>query len=216
MPTLKSLRAHAQLALAVGLAFGLAVGSAAQTRGGGVPSEGIKVHGHWTIEVRNPDGSLSARHEFENGLAEFGQERLPLLLARSNTVGPWAISLTSSTPPCRAGGSPILCLLFEPIPNFTPDGTSRFATLNLPSVPAAGPNANALVLSGSLTAAADGSIDDVATIMLVCLPTKSPSECDRASAVAGDGQRFSRRVLATPIAVVAGQMIQVTVVIRFS
>ena len=31
--------------------------------------EGIKVHGHWTIEVRNPDGTLAARREFENSLS---------------------------------------------------------------------------------------------------------------------------------------------------
>src|ERR1035438_8313432 len=31
-------------------------------------SEGIKVHGHWVIEIRNPDGSLASRHEFENAL----------------------------------------------------------------------------------------------------------------------------------------------------
>jgi hypothetical protein len=31
-------------------------------------SEGIKVHGHWVIEIRNPDGSLASRHELENAL----------------------------------------------------------------------------------------------------------------------------------------------------
>ena len=30
--------------------------------------EGITVHGHWTIEVRNPDGSLARHVEFENSL----------------------------------------------------------------------------------------------------------------------------------------------------
>lgn len=30
--------------------------------------EGIKVHGHWTIEVRNSDGSLARHVEFENSL----------------------------------------------------------------------------------------------------------------------------------------------------
>lgn len=30
--------------------------------------EGIKVHGHWVIEVKNPDGSLAKRVEFENSL----------------------------------------------------------------------------------------------------------------------------------------------------
>jgi hypothetical protein len=32
-------------------------------------SDGIKVHGHWTIEVRNPDGTLAKHSEFENSLA---------------------------------------------------------------------------------------------------------------------------------------------------
>jgi hypothetical protein len=41
--------------------------SAAKPQGG--PQEGIKVHGHWVIEVRNPDGTLSTRREFENGLS---------------------------------------------------------------------------------------------------------------------------------------------------
>ena len=30
--------------------------------------EGIKVHGHWTIEVRNPDGKVVTHTEFENAL----------------------------------------------------------------------------------------------------------------------------------------------------
>ena len=30
--------------------------------------QGIKVHGHWTIEVRNPDGSVATHREFENSL----------------------------------------------------------------------------------------------------------------------------------------------------
>ena len=39
-------------------------------RGG--PREGIKVHGRWTIDVKNADGSLVARHEFENALDSDG------------------------------------------------------------------------------------------------------------------------------------------------
>lgn len=33
------------------------------------PSEGIQVHGHWTIEVRNPDGKVVSHTEFENALS---------------------------------------------------------------------------------------------------------------------------------------------------
>ena len=34
--------------------------------------EGIKVHGHWIIDVRNPDGSLAQHRDFENSLADGG------------------------------------------------------------------------------------------------------------------------------------------------
>jgi hypothetical protein len=34
----------------------------------GGKDEGIKVHGHWVLEIRNPDGSLASRKEFENSL----------------------------------------------------------------------------------------------------------------------------------------------------
>jgi hypothetical protein len=45
------------------------------TPGGGKtpPQEGIKVHGHWSVTVRNPDGSLSSHHEFENSLDQEGK-----------------------------------------------------------------------------------------------------------------------------------------------
>ena len=32
----------------------------------GSGSEGIKVHGDWTVEVRNPDGSLAVKRQFAN------------------------------------------------------------------------------------------------------------------------------------------------------
>jgi len=42
--------------------------TAAREKPSGGSHEGITVHGHWTIEVRNPDGSLVRRVEFENSL----------------------------------------------------------------------------------------------------------------------------------------------------
>ena len=44
------------------------------------PSEGIQVHGHWTITVRNADGSVAERREFENALEAFGSYLLVYLL----------------------------------------------------------------------------------------------------------------------------------------
>lgn len=72
--------------------------------------EGIKVHGHWTIEVRNPDGSLVRYVEFENSLdpgfsytgsvagspivqVHGGADYLAALLAGRAATPTWAIRL---------------------------------------------------------------------------------------------------------------------------
>jgi hypothetical protein len=62
--------------------------------------EGIQVHGHWVLEIRNPDGSVAQRKEFENsltppsGLATNGAGILAPLLAGATTAGPWAVGVT--------------------------------------------------------------------------------------------------------------------------
>ena len=64
---------------------------------------GIKVHGHWIIEVRNPDGSLVTHREFENEIQIAGVATLAGLLARTATPGAWAIGLGDAvSPPCTA------------------------------------------------------------------------------------------------------------------
>jgi hypothetical protein len=49
------------------------------------PSEGITVHGQWVIEVRNPDGTVTARRDFENELQVFGAS-----FFASSLIGPFA------------------------------------------------------------------------------------------------------------------------------
>ncbi len=80
--------------------------------------EGIKVHGHWSIEVRNPDGSVDKHVEFENSLVTTNLSNMPggaallyeLLngsgaFAGSPTLlaGGWALNLqapSGASPPC--------------------------------------------------------------------------------------------------------------------
>src|SRR5438105_1222202 len=38
----------------------------------GAPAESIQVHGHWTIDVAEPDGSAVSHTEFENALTSQG------------------------------------------------------------------------------------------------------------------------------------------------
>jgi hypothetical protein len=86
--------------------------------------EGIGVHGHWIIDVKNPDGTLARHVEFENGLCTAngipgssgvpsGDQFLAALLAGSSVIGGWEIQLgnpsipTGANPglPCQVGSS---------------------------------------------------------------------------------------------------------------
>jgi hypothetical protein len=48
--------------------------------------EGIKVHGDWTVEVTNPDGTLAAKREFSNKLTPAGTALIAGLVSGDTTV----------------------------------------------------------------------------------------------------------------------------------
>jgi hypothetical protein len=103
------LRATTAMLLAFGLVFCLSItpNVSAQTQSKPAKSratqpeaspargqqEGIKVHGHWTIEVRNPNGTLVTHREFENALTPSGGLCLSFILTRNGTPGLWRIHL---------------------------------------------------------------------------------------------------------------------------
>ncbi|HYL84029.1 MAG TPA: hypothetical protein VE263_07340 [Candidatus Angelobacter sp.] len=137
---------------------------AERTAPSGGPHEGIKVHGHWTIEVRNSDGSVSSHQEFENSLASGGTSVLGAILSRQNAVGLWRVVLQSSlcvsSTVCNVdevgfevavGGDPI------EFPNLTVSGS-----------------ANGFALNGSMLAPQAGIINGVATQVILC-PTSLPT-----------------------------------------
>jgi hypothetical protein len=86
----------------------------AAPRGG---QEGIKVHGRWTIDVKNPDGSLARHVEFENGLclnsqigSLGGDLFLVQALAGQWVPGSWVVefgtpAVPAGTPPPACGGA---------------------------------------------------------------------------------------------------------------
>jgi hypothetical protein len=69
-------------------------------------SDGIKIHGHWVLEVKNPDGKLVERREFDNSLVTgapgpggapwpTGSQLLTALLSGNATAGDPAIVFVS-------------------------------------------------------------------------------------------------------------------------
>jgi hypothetical protein len=188
------------LAVMLSLVLGIAAAGAAAEPGHGAPADGIKVHGHWTIEVRNPDGSLVSHNEFENALMPAGALNLARFLGRVNSPGLWSVLLWSIADP----PFPPFSIISE---NRHLDPTGGDLTV---SVPTSGPNQDKLVLSGSFTSPDARSIYRVGCDVTLC-PTGSPA-CQPGTLTGN----FSLRELGSMIPVQAGQIVQVAVVFSFS
>jgi hypothetical protein len=174
-------------------------------------SEGIQVHGEWTIVVRNEDGSIAARYEFHNALVNLSV--LPTLLNRQGSTGGWAIFLIGPTPteqPCVRGGGIITiaqqCVLLEVVDGFSPIGAVGGLGVSVDN--------NALVLMGSMRAQNPSHIAIVVTAFTVCGPSQAPSStCTTSDHL----QNFTQKDISSMnIQVNAKQTMDVTVRISFS
>jgi len=177
----------------------------------GGPKEGIKVHGHWTIEVHNPDGTLVERREFENALTDRGSSMLAVVMHRGTTVGAWMVILGSQTASVPCPGN---CVISEP--TLTTGQSHNLAVTDTLSTTSPA----SLVLAGSVTASQNGTISSVSTTLFLCDASVAPSGC---ISITGAGPfPFSQAILdglqgrPSPVNVVAGQIVQATVVISFS
>lgn len=177
----------------------------------GAPQEGIKVHGYWTIDILNSDGTLARHVEFENGL-QGGGTHLAALLTRNAAMGYWSVDLHDSNPttsPCQGGTAldPSSCFILESAGTDLA-GTNVFKTLTVSST---GLNNSQIVLQGTATATSNGQVGAVHTNFGLCPSSAVPGGCGRTYL----GISFSGTGL-TPIPVVPGQIIQLKVVISFS
>ena len=75
------------LALGTGCAW---ISPAAETA-----SDGIQVHGHWTVTVTNPDGTVDAVHEFDNSLVS--KEALSALILGETSLDHNSLLIQFST-----------------------------------------------------------------------------------------------------------------------
>jgi hypothetical protein len=170
--------------------------------------EGIKVHGHWTIEVRNPDGSVVTRREFENSLVSTGSPALVALLSQQATMGIWYVQLVPS-----AG---VALTIFELGGSPTPPGTSNNLVVTN--------GGTSLTLSGSVTTSSAVQIATVQTLLFTCVATAAAASCG-AGGIGGTSANpllFGNKPLLftqtspPPVSVQNGQIVQVSVVISFS
>lgn len=184
--------------------------TALATASPGGPSEGIQIHGHWTIEVLEPDGSLVSRREFDNELVAQGTLMLSQLLGRTKTAGVWRIQLqgpTGETGPCQPNPSIVVpCVITETNSSAT-DGPHVSRDLQLTQPVGIG---DPLVLQGGITALVDSDISTVTTLMELCDGTVSAATCTSTGGSSG-ASFFTFTAPSPAIPVLNGQGINVSV-----
>ncbi len=178
--------------------------------------QGIKVHGHWVIEVRNPDGSLVATYEFRNSLTTSGRVTLADMLVRDRVPSNWSIRLEAGTQenhPCGAPFQGLPCHIIESTDPSAGQEGPYFPTLTVERGGTTGDPT--VILSGTATAQRDGEVYLVRTTLSSCDGgDTTPSACVGNATRAGlftEGGFFSPR-----ISVVTGQSILATVTLSFS
>jgi hypothetical protein len=181
---------------------------------GSAPQEGIKVHGHWTIEVRNPDGSIAERREFENAVYQpNGSQALTSFLSRQASVGGWGISMWSSTINDDAFVPGSGCIIGEPAWPYNAENYFKNLTISTRHDVSDTEDVYRLILSGSATALRDGKIDRVETIVALLRASEPPSE---SYATPFGISPVTMKLLVSAVNLSAGQQVLVTVVISFS
>ncbi len=167
--------------------------------------DGIKVHGDWTIVVRNPDGSVAAQHQFKNSLAVSSNADMMLarLLSGELVAGEWSIGFTPGTL-CNPNNSP--CKIVKAGGAIAGNANNLTA-----AVATSGPNAKKLVLTGSLRVVNAGNILEVFTTLTTCPGTTTAAACTNVR-----DDPATSHFLNPSIPVAANQMVDVTVVISFS
>jgi hypothetical protein len=207
--------------LTLGVLLTLGIGANAQeanqAKPAGGPREGIKVHGHWTIEVRNPNGKLVTHREFENALNN-GQLTLGPVLGRTATVGFWVVDVwgVNGNPPGPClGNGPGFCFITESTDSVD-SGQNVFKNLTVSAPLPGNPGAGTLTLSGTFTVQNNSQIGLVGTEITACPPAVAPANCPPLITSLQNGGSLFSSANFTPVSVTIGQLVQITVVFSFS
>ncbi|MGD0829501.1 MAG: hypothetical protein ABR907_01065 [Terracidiphilus sp.] len=196
-------------------------------------NQGVKVHGHWVIDVKNSDGSLANHREFENALEADGSGFLVGLMSGFLVPGDWMIVMgpQSGNGACLATFQ--YCGIVRSLSTYPAIGycasydcaTGLTYTYNF-GTDFGGPYS--IVLAGSITANQTGTIGSVYSLINTCaniafsntanpssIETSSPASCvTQTSPTPWYGPLTDTNI--TPISVNNGQIIQVTVTLTFS
>jgi hypothetical protein len=179
---------------------------------------GIKVHGHWVINVFSPNGQLVSHTEFENSLQSTGMEFLAQVLGGQKSVGNWELSFAGTSGPCTTlfapTGTPVGTCVIKPGTATVTSCGSNGCTSNIMEPPQVPFNGTTMQLIGALTFPSAGNITQVETIVSNCNSSTSPFTCYGNPAVSKGV--FTSANLPTAVKVAANQLVQITVTFSFS
>jgi hypothetical protein len=210
--------------------------SAAQSPAKGT-HEGIGVHGYWTIDVTNPDGTLARHVEFENGLCiGTGDQVMARLLTAGGTTGGWEVKLGNPTIPSGAAtahacsdlnfGNSLQFLLEQNNDFYSTSGTcagvnALFPTVYcFPTLTAPTTGGSAVTLAGQFTVPAGTSstqITAVGTAVSSCATLTGTQCVTEGTSTTDFTGAYLTGVAPMPaaITVVAGQSVSVNVQLSF-
>jgi hypothetical protein len=188
--------------------------------------EGIKVHGHWILDLKDKDGKVLEHRDFHNSLTLSGGDTLAKLItglavgsALQIQAGGFIIYrgdiANHGLPSCNANPPNAAC-----VPNLTVTYTRFDVPNNIPG--------SFVTLNGSITPTTATTVSSVTTSAMICqsptipvpstLVTESPARCaanDLDSGLITSNGLFTSATI-TPINVAAGQTLAITVVLSFS
>jgi hypothetical protein len=199
----------------------------------------IKVHGHWVIDLKNPDGTVADHREFENSLAiqQGGDALLIGMLAGYYVPGDFGILLQGAACGASNPGGCAIVKSLSTMPGSLVCKPGNVAacnaslTYNFVLAPSSG--STSIVLAGSVAAPNTGTITTVSTFFNGCdsangytgktlpiVPT-APSTFPPANCVGSSTSALVGVLTATssftPLQVTStGQLVHVTVTITFS
>ena len=181
-------------------------------------SEGIQVHGHWTVTVTNPDGTLDAVHEFDNEL--IGKRLLIDLLIGSSLVDPDVEG--TQVPQPHSGWFIFLDTKDTNAQLFCDKSATSLGTTKLSTLVDTDKNEGILYLGAGCTIVAIDSpnntysIDEVSTFLSAIKYVKtSPDNFNLVTVGSTMLHGFTRHTLTDPIVVDDQQVIAINVTISF-
>jgi len=193
-------------------------------------AEGLKVHGHWIIDLRNADGTIAEHRDFENSL--LGPTALLQILSGQYVTGDFGITIASTgASVCSAitGDIPLgSCLIAASSTaglggNTCIGAAAGVCNYNLQDVVGGGNGGTgAISLSGTMPVVTAGAVTQVGTQIFVCTGGSGPySTVDPVGCynqTEGGSYQYGNLTGAsiTPLNVTEGQTLAFTVVLTFS